>query len=439
MRKISVGILLLLLAFPAAAQNWKAVLRYDKQQAKADLQTRLLRYAAQDTQADVASAQTPSSKGQLAFAKSLAKELKQIGASNVQLYKTGLITAEIPATTSQPAPVIALAAHVDTPSGIASKNIEPQVHAKYTSGDIVLDKEQNIRLTEANSPHLLQAHGHDIVTSSGNTLLGASDKNGLAILMTLADYLLGNTSISHGTIKLIFLPDGTLHKELDVLGLTDLKVDYVYTVDGSDMGEITTESFGQRNFTAVFEGQRDVPLGQAYGANFADNVLMASDFHTLLPRHRRPETTTDHRGYIYVTSIETQSNRTTVRGEVTAFTEPEITELSQSVTQAFKTVKAMFPKNQGAELSWKEAFQNMNTTKNTEAVRRLAKAMQEEEVHPKSVSKRHITDGELFAKQGIATAGVFAGMFNSPGLLEYADVDVMEASLRSLLTLVTTF
>lgn len=440
MKKTLTVLCTLLLPLAAAAQqNWKAVMRYDKQAAKAKLTERLTQYVTYDTQSDPAAQQVPSTKGQLVFAKALAKELKHIGASNVKISKTGIVTADIPATTAKPAPVIALLAHMDTDKSASGQNIKPQVHAKYKGGDIVINPGKDLRLTEYNSPQLLRAHGHDIVTASGDTLLGADDKAGVAVIMTLADYLLGNPGIEHGPVKIVFTPDEKTHTGMHTLDTAALGADYAYTADGSDLGEMIVENFGQRTFTAVFEGNRSVPLGYAMHSAFSDNLLMASDFHTLLPRQSRPETTFGMNGFIQVASITTQGNRTEVHGLIQAFSDQDMQKLSDAVTQAFNTAKAIHPKNTGAELTFQDNFKNAKPLIPAPLINVLESAMRQEDIQPKRVAARGGTDAAILSFKGLPAAGVFAGMFNAPGPLEYADVDIMEASLRTLLSAVVNW
>ena len=316
MKKLLFGLLCaaLPLSAMAATPQWKAVMRYDKQQAKEDLLKRFLKYVTYDTTADPQANQVPSSKGQLIFAKALAKELKSIGAKNVKISPTGIVTADIAATASVPTPTIAFLAHLDTSPSSCGKNVIPQLHSKYRGGDLVINAEKNLRLTEYNSPQLLQARGHDIVTASGDTLLGADDKAGIAIIMTFADYLLGNPTIQHGPIKIAFTPDEEIATGVKTLDLSDFGADYAYTVDGGNLGETIVENFNGRGFTVVFNGERGVHAGAAMNSAFADNLLMASDFHTLLPRHRRPETTSAKNGFILVKSIVHQDNQSIIKG-----------------------------------------------------------------------------------------------------------------------------
>ena len=435
MKKLILLITCIGFAFPAAAdQNWKAVLRYDKQAAKADLAAHLQKYAAQDSHALLQTDTAPSTKQQLSFAKTIAKQLKQIGASNVQVSKTGIVTAEIPATINKPVAPLALIARLDTPPHARAQ--QPQAHSKYTGGDLILNKKENIRLTEENSRQLLRAHGHDFLTSDGTAPFGADTKAGLAILMTLTDYLLANPSLQHGMIQLIILPDGISHAGAETLDFAALGTDYAYTLGAADLGEMATTNFSGRTFTAVFDGRRDIPLGQAIATSFSDNLLMASDFHTLLPRNRRPETTSGMQGYITVDNIVTQGNRSVATGHIRAFTEEDLQQLTNQVTQAFNTVKAMNPRRVGAELVIQDQFANGRNKVQQPLVQLMEKSMRKEDINTKPISVRSNTDFAILTRRGLPTVAVFTGVFHGAEPLEYADVDIMEASLRTLINTV---
>lgn len=436
MKKITVILCALLLPVCAAAQqNWKAIMRYDKQAAKTALTQRLTKYAAYDTQAQENAAKTPSSKGQTAFAKALAKELKNIGASNVKVAKNGVVTADIAATTAKPTATIALISYLDTTPALSAKKVQPRTVTKYNGGDIPLNEQGTLRLTEYNSPQLLQARGHDLITASGGTVLGADAKAGIAVLMTLADYLLGNPSIEHGPLKIVFLPDHTVNAAAQALDIAALGADYAYIVNGANTGETITENFASRSFTAVFEGQRQVDIGHAMNSSFADNLLMASDFHTLLPRQRRPETTAERNGFIWVDSIVTQGNRSEISGTLRAAGEEELQNLSQTVTQAFNTVKAMNPKCTAAQLTWVEGVQNAQQLLPAQVLTLWQSALQQEDVLFKPLTDRNPNVAAALSEKGLPAISVFSGVFNPGSELEYADADVMETALRALLSL----
>ena len=212
----------------AAQQNWKAVTRYDKQDAKTKLTEKLTDYVTYDTQAGTDTDKVPSSKGQTAFAKKLAKDLKRIGAQNVTVSKNGAVTADIPSTSANTLPTLLFAAPMDTTPALSGKDVKPQVHAKYNGGDIVINPQANVRLTQYNSPQLMSARTHDLITASGGTVLGADAKAGAAVLLTYADYLLGNTSVAHGPVKLLFIPDTLNGRGTDALQPAGLGADYAF-------------------------------------------------------------------------------------------------------------------------------------------------------------------------------------------------------------------
>lgn len=441
MRKLLLAALCAVLPVTLCAQqNWKAVLRYDKQDAKAKLTEYLTEYVTYDTQAGADFSKVPSSKGQTAFAKKLAKDLKRIGAQNVETSKSGVVTADIPATSAQPLPALAFAARMDTTPALSGKDVKAQVHAKYNGGDIVINPSSNLRLTQYNSPQLLSARTHDIITASGGTVLGADPKAGAAILLAYADYLLGNPSIMHGPVKLIFVPDGLNGRGAQTLETTQLGADYAFVLGAGNMGEYIADNFNSRSFTAVFEGKRDTDIGQAMYSDFSDNLLMAADFHTLLPRQSRPETTAAERGFIWINDITHEGNRSVVKGEIQTFSDQEMQQLEAAVTQAFNTVKSLYPKRKGGELSFADGIKNLRASLPAQMPAQLQSAMQAEDITP--VSAPHRGNGGLAAAltvKGLPAMTLFNGAFHPAADTEYADVDVMEASLRTLLTLTVSW
>lgn len=415
----------------AQVLDWKASTHYDKDAVKQQLTDRLVKYVQFDTQSAVQTGHTPSTSGQLKLAKALAKELKKNGVQNVKVDANAVVTGEIPSNSAKASPVIAFAAHLDTAAELSGKNVKPQVHKNYRGGEIVINREQKLALDEYNSPQLRQARGHDIVTASGGTLLGADDKNGLAVIVTMAQYLYDHPELEHGTVKILFTPDHEILASAASSVAARLGADYAYTVDGGDIGELMTENFAGRSFTAVFNGARGVHPGYAFNSAFADNILMAADFYTLLPRHQRPETTSGRRGFIVVDRMETQGDRTEVTGFIRAFTDEDMQTLSDSVTRAFNTVKTLHPKNTGVDLKMRDSFKNAGSAA-VPAVLSIARtAMRQEGVEPKDVSVRSAAEAAALSQAGLPAADIFSGQFNIHTQREYADVDVMEAALRT--------
>lgn len=436
MKKCLLALLAAFLPLTTIAQDWKAVAHYDKASVKKQLTDRFTRYVTFDTQSSETSTSVPSTSGQLKFAKELAKELKKNGAQKVQVAKTGIVTAEIPSNSAKKSPVIGFLAHMDTAAEVPGKNVRPQVHKKYNGGELVINADKKLVLNTTNSPQLLRARGHDIITASGGTLLGADDKTGVAIIMTLVQFLYDNPAIKHGTLKIAFTPDEEIGTGVLQFDPASFGADYAYTLDGGNLGDLTDETFNAKSFTAVFEGNRAVHPGDAINSPFSDNVLMASDFHTLLPRQKRPETTSGRKGFIFVESISTKDNRTEVKGIIRAFTQEDMDTLVSDVKQAFATVKAINYKGTGFDLKFTDQYQNMKAFLPKNVVQMAKLAMQQEEITPLINAARGGTDGAHLSAKGLPTPDLFSGQFNIHSELEYADVDVMEASLRTLMRLV---
>ena len=177
-----------------------------------ELEERLLRYAAIDSQSDETSSTQPSTAIQLDMSHLLVSELEAMGAQDVQLTEYGVVLATVPGTAE--GPTMGCCAHVDTAPQIHATGVKPVVHRGYNGGDITFADPPGLRLNPEVSPHLVGKEGEDIVTASGLTLLGGDDKAGVAIAMTAARHLLENPDIAHGPIRLAFTPDETLTRYL---------------------------------------------------------------------------------------------------------------------------------------------------------------------------------------------------------------------------------
>ncbi len=424
------------LALTAGAQvtDWKSSTHYNKKSAKEQLIKRFTHYVTFDTQS-AENGKTPSTPGQLKLAKELAKELKKYGAQHVQVDAHSIVTADIPSTLNKPAPTVAFLAHLDTALEASGKNVKPQIHKDYRGGDIVINAASNLVINPYNSPQLTRATGHDIITASGGTLLGADDKTGVAIIMTLVQYLFDHPEMQHGPLKIIFTPDEEIGTGIDSLDVAKLGADYAYTLDGGGLGELTNETFTAKAFKAVFTGNRAVHPGDAMNSPFADNILMASDFHTLLPRQSRPETTSGRRGYIYLDTFTTEDDTTTVSGIIRAFTDEDINALTGQLNQALRTVKAMHNKGK-ATLEITDQYRNFSEKIPPLMLTLAQNAMRQEDITPVLHAARGGTDGSTLSFKGLPTPDLFSGQFNMHSEREYADVDVMEASLRTVLRLV---
>src|SRR4029450_1908009 len=226
---------------------------------------RFLRYVRYDTQSDERSQTYPSTDKQLVLLRDLADELRSLGLVDASIDDYGYVMATIPATTkTDGVPMIGFISHVDTSPEMSGANVKPIVHANYDGRDLVLPDDPSAVLRVTEIPALAEQHGHDIVTASGTTLLGADNKAGVAEIVTAAAYLVEHPEIPHGPIRIGFTPDeeigrGTRHFDVARFGAS-----CAYTMDGGSRGEIEIESFSADAMTLTFVGRNTHP-GYAKG------------------------------------------------------------------------------------------------------------------------------------------------------------------------------
>jgi tripeptide aminopeptidase len=176
---------------------------------------RFLSYAKIDTQSDESSKSCPSSEKQWDLARKLVEELKEIGLEDITIDDHAYIMATLPSNIEKKVPVIGFISHMDTSPDMSGKNVNPQIIKNYDGSDIVLNKELNMVLSPKDFPELLLYKGQDLITTDGTTLLGADDKAGIAEIMTAMEYLIHNSEIKHGEIRVGFTVDEEIGRGAD--------------------------------------------------------------------------------------------------------------------------------------------------------------------------------------------------------------------------------
>ena len=265
-----------------------------------ELEDRLTRYAAIDSQSDENSPSSPSTDVQLDILRLLEAELTEIGAKDVQLTDYGVALATIPGTVD--GPTVGLLAHVDTAPQFNATGVKPRVVHGYNGGDITFPDAPELVLSPNEYPYLGEKVGHDIITASGTTLLGADDKAGVAIIMTAARHMLTHPDIPHGPIRIAFTPDEEIGRGVTKPLPGDLAADFAYTFDGAAVGEIEYESFSadaaEINITGV-----SIHPGLAKD-KMVNAIHLASKIIATLPQATMtPETTDEREGFIHATEM----------------------------------------------------------------------------------------------------------------------------------------
>lgn len=409
------------LALFAQNLDWKAAASYTKSPAKEALSTRLTDYTEQDTN---------TANNQQKFAKNLVKELRSYGWSATQ-EKNGLVWLTIPTNVKADIPEVLFVARTDD----TATHVVAQLHKNYKGGEVTIQQDPRVALDTYNSPQLTRAYGHDLMTASGKSALGAGTKSGVAIAMQIAQFLDKYPALSHGPVALAFAPG---EEALKTLAAKKANTPYVYTLEGTERGEITDQIFTVKRFFISFDGNRRIPVGQANNSAFTDNLLIASDFHSLLPRANRPETTSGERGFIYVDKIAHQADHTDISGVVQAFSKQEVDRLSAEVTRAFNTTKAMYNKATNFSLTWKEEQKNIHDVLPQPPLLLAEQAMRTEEITPKRTAARTQTTSAFLTANGLPAYALFTGHYNDHTDREYADIDEMEDALRTAMQLLSS-
>jgi tripeptide aminopeptidase len=267
---------------------------------------RFLSYVRINTSSDDTSATHPSTDGQLVLAKILEKELDELGLNHINLSKTGYLMAEIPANTDKKLPVIGFIAHLDTSPDVSGKNVKPQVFADYAGSDLVLNQSENLFLKVQDYPELGNYIGKTIIASDGTTLLGADNKAGIAIIMTVLANILNNPGFEHGKVVIGFTPDEEIGQGADYFDVIRFGADFAYTIDGGPLGELEYETFNAAIAQIDIQGVNVHP-GTAY-LRMKNAIFLAMELNALLPANEKPEFTRNYEGFYHLTRLTGRLN-----------------------------------------------------------------------------------------------------------------------------------
>lgn len=398
-----------------------------------ELESRLTRYCAIDSQSDPASPSKPSTAVQLDMARLLVAELEEIGAADIRLTDYGAVLATIPG--SRPGPVIGFLAHMDTAPQFCATGVKPQVIRAYDGGGIRFPDDPALVLSPANSSNLAGKHGHDLVTASGQTLLGADDKAGIAIIMTGARRLLAEKP-AHGTIRLAFTPDEEIGRGVDPRLPADLGADFAYTFDGGNPGEIEYESFSADGAEVRIKGVSIHP-GWAKG-KMVNAIHLAAKIVAALPQATmQPEVTEGREGFIHATEMTGGSSEMVIRLILRDFERDGLAAKGEMLRRICDAVAATEPR---ASISCEitPQYRNMRywLEQDMTPVNLAREAARDIGLDPVSVPIRGGTDGSRLTEMGVPCPNLFTGMQEIHGPLEWISLQDMAQAVELMLGIV---
>ncbi len=401
--------------------------------ANSSVLDRFLRYVVIPTMSDENSQTVPSSPKQWVLAKLLARELEDLGFA-VTLADNGYVYGSLAANRSEPRPAIGMIAHMDTSDAVTDENICPSVVA-YNGGDIVLNREKNIVMTQKGNPSLKKYVSHHLVVTDGTTILGGDDKAGIAEIMAAAERIV-RENLPHGELRIAFTPDEEIGRGADGFDVASFRADYAYTVDGLALGELEYENFNAAAATVTVHGLSVHP-GSAKD-QMVNAARIACEFQGLLPPDAIPERTEGYEGFIHLTDISGETELATLRYIVRDHDDQAFAQKKELLVNAVAEINRRYGEGT-TELALQDSYYNMRSVleNHMEIVERAKAAMERNGITPIVQPIRGGTDGSRLSFMGLPCPNLCTGGENAHSRFEYVSVEAMEKVTDLLVTLWT--
>ncbi len=393
---------------------------------------RFLRYVSFDTQSDEFSETCPSTAKQKALGAALVEEMLAMGIPDAHIDEHGYVYGTVPGNPKLP--TIGLIAHMDTSPDCSGADIQAKV-VEYTGGDICLNPGENIWLREQDYPTLKNHIGKHLIVTDGTTLLGADDKAGIAEILTAAQHLM-RTRMAHATMKIGFTPDEEIGRGADKFDVAGFGADYAYTADGGPIGEIEYENFNAAGAMVEFKGLNIHP-GSAKD-KMVNSQYIAMEFQSLLPTAQKPEYTEGYEGFIHLTDMEGEVEKSTLRYIIRDHDMEKFLRKKAIMTDAAAFINRKYGEGT-CTLTLRDSYFNMKQCIEPvmHIVTRAKQAMLDAGMDPVEVPIRGGTDGARLSYEGLPCPNLCTGGENYHGRFEFIPVEDMEKCVQMLVNLFT--
>jgi tripeptide aminopeptidase len=398
---------------------------------------RFMRYVQVDTQSDPQSQTQPTTEKQKDLSRILVEELKAMGIADAELDEHGYIYATVPSNVDKDVPVICFCSHVDTAPDASGMGVKPILHRNYTGGGIVLPDDPSIVIRPGDFPYLEKLKGHDIITASGTTLLGADDKAGVSEIMDAAHFLMTHPEVKHGAIRILFTPDEEVGRGTAKVDMQRLAARFGYTLDGGEAGSLEDETFSADGVTIIINGVITHP---GYAKDKLVNALkIGGEVLARLPKTElSPETTNGKQGFIHPVRFDGIAERCTlefiIRDFDTALLKPKEDFLKE-------LVELVLEGHPGASFEFKvtEQYRNMEEVldQHPQVVAHAKEAIRRAGLELKMESIRGGTDGSRLSFMGLPCPNLFAGMQGIHSMKEFVSVQDMNKAVETIVHLCT--
>ncbi len=394
---------------------------------------RFLRYVTYDTQSEPTNQHCPSSAGQKVFAQALYDELVELGLSDVSIDDHSYVMAKLKSNVDYPVPAIGFIAHMDTAPDASGKNVVPQIVENYQGGDIILGNGEEV-LSPIQYPELLELHGKSLITTDGNTLLGADNKAGIAEIITAIEMLIANPSIPHGDICIGFTPDEEIGRGANHFDVKKFGAEWAYTIDGGPVGELEYENFHAATAEIICHGVSVHP-GTAKD-KLVNAMHIASQFVLMMPEEETPQTTEGYEGFYHLSSAKMGIAKSQLDYIIRDFERDGFAARKVFIQQKVDELNAKLAKG-SVELVIRDSYANMKemVEPHPHIIELARVAMEACDVEPLIKPIRGGTDGARLSFMGLPCPNIFTGGYNFHGIHEFITIEGMEQAVSVIVAL----
>ena len=406
---------------------------------KSELLTRFKRYAAISTQSNPKAGVVPSNPAERDLAELLAKELAELGLVDIEISEHAVLTSKLPSNLPEgkSAPAVGWMVHMDTVDVGLSPVVHPQVVENYQGGDILQNEAEDLWIRVKEHPEIERYKGDDIVISDGTSVLGADDKSAIANVMT-ALAILKEENRPHGDIYICFVPDEELGEQgARKLDLAKFPVDYAYTIDCCELGEVVWETFNAGNAKLTVKGIPAHPMSSK--GVLVNPILVVHDFIAMLDRGETPEYTETREGFIVLKTLQANPSSAVLTMKIRDHNKALYEAKKAKLVAAAEYLRVRHPRAV-IDIELSDSYANIADSirdDNREAIDRLYRALEAAGVEAKTTAMRGGTDGSYLSVKGVLTPNYFTGAHNFHSRAEFLPMNSWVKSLEVTLELMT--
>lgn len=399
------------------------------------IEKRFLKYVSFDTQSDESSTTSPSTEKQFDLADFLSEEMQILGVDEVERTDQGIVYGKIYSNTDEPMKAIGFIAHMDTSPDASGHDIHPRIIRSYPGGRIILNEEKKMYLDPETNPELKGLVGDDLITTDGTTLLGADDKAGVAIIMSMVEYICQNRDFKHGDICIAFTPDEEVGRGTENFDVKRFGADYAYTVDGGRIDEFSFENFNAYKADVTITGKSYHP-GDSKG-KMVNALTLGRQFDTMLGDNKRPEATEHKEGFYHLHHMEGDVSTTKMTYILRDHDMDNMHDMIHTMQLAASYLNQV---NHGhyIDIDFTSQYKNMIEVinKTPDIVYKVKQAMINIGLDPIASPIRGGTDGANLSFMGLPCPNLGTGGYNYHGPYEFCSINSMKKGVKLLLELI---